>query len=982
LIALAFLVLLSAVVLALFGTTRTDRQNASAFATGQETLRLADAAVNLVQGQIRDATIQPRVGWASQPGMIRTFGTSGNATTAYKLYSSSEMVVPNFGKPHIDGETASISTWSAGAPSTSYNAQFCDLNSPAAVKRPKPGDDTQTENALVFPIADPAAIGPVEGFSANTSVAGTVLGNGTDRRLPMPVRWMYVLRDGQMTAPTGGDSTKATFSGSVVPTQANPIVGRIAFWADDETCKLNINTASEGSFWDVPKANTWSEMRNAIAMPVQGEFQRYVGHPASTSLSPILSFVSGNYTRPSAILNATATQMAAYVANPDSYYENFVNYYNLTPRIAGAIGSSDQSSKAGTQRTSATGRPGTSEQTNPDVWPASDQSWTRKGSPILPDTDRLYATADELLFKPDRSFSKDFTSSFVSQKQFFLTANSRAPETTLIGTPRVSLWPQQTEDSMRNVKDNLINFCASVGNATYSFQRAIGTQGIFLAEQPADSPTQDIQRPNNQKLINYLRALGSQSIPGYGGSFSSKWGTSGVDRFIAQVFDTVRARTNSTLIKLGNITYRYGVTTRNPRLLSLSSLTDMIDNANGPRDYITPARLSNDIIGMGRQVTFPEVSIVFMASEITNTYGNVTIGNATTGPTWSGTETSDGENRTFNPPTAGSLTISPTNFPHSAKPLSQATNRVQALMLFLPYMSTSGQPVVVPGMQLEITGLNNLLINGTPFGSSNSTMRFGSLAMENRDSNTASTLGSFQILANRPTPSTMTANQAPGSGTNEDSLFKQAVSGGTDMDLHYPFVSPSVTSLGSTVSFSGGTIILRVKSWYNGEVYQEIPITFKPATFTTPQHIGTSSNPQTGNGASPSSLFAGGGVTSFNWTNYGSAYIFGGNQSAGDPLSIRKRLIGNQNGDGNKQLAIRPGDIVLSMQLSPTNSLIRGDYRLLALSPNISTSFGDAFSEVPGYGLASTPYNGVNATATDTNTAALNRFLWVFMRSQ
>ena len=83
LIALTFLVLLSAVVLALFGTTRTDRQNASTFATGQETMRLADAAVSLVQGQIRDATIQPCVGWASQPGMIRTFGTSGNATTAY-----------------------------------------------------------------------------------------------------------------------------------------------------------------------------------------------------------------------------------------------------------------------------------------------------------------------------------------------------------------------------------------------------------------------------------------------------------------------------------------------------------------------------------------------------------------------------------------------------------------------------------------------------------------------------------------------------------------------------------------------------------------------------------------------------------------------------------------------------------------------------------------------------------------------------------
>ena len=184
LIALTFLVLLSAVVLALFGTTRTDRQNASTFATGQETMRLADAAVSLVQGQIRDATIQPRVGWASQPGMIRTFGTSGNATTAYKLYSSDEMRVSNFGPSQINAETTAMSTWNAGAANTSYNALYCDLNSPAAVKRPKPGDETETEDALVFPIADPAAMGAVEGFSANTSVAGTVLGNATTRRLP------------------------------------------------------------------------------------------------------------------------------------------------------------------------------------------------------------------------------------------------------------------------------------------------------------------------------------------------------------------------------------------------------------------------------------------------------------------------------------------------------------------------------------------------------------------------------------------------------------------------------------------------------------------------------------------------------------------------------------------------------------------------------------------------------------------------------
>ena len=392
LIALTFLVLLSAVVLALFGTTRTDRQNASTFATGQETLRLADAAVNLVQGQIRDATIQPRVGWASQPGMIRTFDTSGNAT-AYKLYSSSQMVVTNFGKSQIDAETTILSTWSAGATSTSYNALFCDLNSPAAVKRPKPGDDTQTENALVFPIADPAAIGSVEGFSANTSVAGTVLGNGTERRLPMPVKWIYVLRDGQMTTPTVGDATKSTFSGSVVPTEANPIVGRIAFWADDETCKLNINTASEGIYWDAPKTASWEDWRMAISIPVRGEFQRVMGHPATTSLSAVFSSLLPRPDLPFLLSSGNIT-FSSHIGTSAGieYYKNFAQYYNLTPKINWSTASlsdyfnlallndtNDKSSRGGVRRISSTGLANSdvlSDKTgtlNANIWPKADQ---------------------------------------------------------------------------------------------------------------------------------------------------------------------------------------------------------------------------------------------------------------------------------------------------------------------------------------------------------------------------------------------------------------------------------------------------------------------------------------------------------------------------------------------------------------------------------------------------------------------------------
>ena len=675
LIALTFLVLLSAVVLALFGTTRTDRQNASTFATGQETMRLADAAVNLVQGQIRDATIQPRVGWASQPGMIRTFGTSGNATTAYKLYSSDEMVVSNFGKTQIDAETTAMSTWNLGANATSYNALYCDLNSPAAVRRPQPGDESQTEDALVFPIADPAAIGAVEGFSANSSVAGTVLGNATTRRLPMPVKWIYVLRDGQMTAPTSGDASKVNFSDSVVPTQSNPIVGRIAFWADDETCKLNINTASEGSFWDAPKASTLADSRMSISIPVAGEFHRIAGHPATTSLSPALrdiipapeALFTGIDAGRSVINNSGFPSLIG--SGGDEFYNRYISYINLTPRINWQTTTGDhftisltskvpKNSRAGTRRTAVLDD-GLGPSTPIISW-GTDPEWREDANllptaanypndPIVPDGDRLYATSDELLFRPDRQLNNSLlTATEVSRRDFFLTANSRAPETTLFGTPRISLWPINTlsytstplpdaNQPDRNAKDRLINFCATAGNKTYSFERSVASQdgtatttstsstdlqrnSLATVRQPADSTTADSSLPRNRALVDYLRNLGRNQIPAAGGSFAAKWGSAGLDRAIAQAFDIMRAKTSSDYVSLGSEAVRFAASFINPRKKLAPNENE--DHGSGPRGYVLPAQLADspESKGAGATLHVTEVPIIFMASEIENTY--------------------------------------------------------------------------------------------------------------------------------------------------------------------------------------------------------------------------------------------------------------------------------------------------------------------------------------------------------------------------
>ncbi len=937
-IALAFLVLLSAIILALFVTVRTDRQNAGAFANGQETLRLSETAVNIVQGQVRDATIQPRVGWASQPGMVRAFDTSGDVT-AYKLYSSDEMVVSDYGKAEVDAEVAAMNTWNT------QPAIFTDLNEPAVVKRPDPADPADFVAAPVFPIADPAVLdtdptlavsaGAVEGFSATTDVAGTNIATDASRRLPMPVKWIYVLKDGQLTAPVSGSGGRANFAGSTaVPERDNPIVGRIAFWADDDTCKLNINTASEGTFWDVPKATTRSEVRMSIAMPVQGEFQRLVGHPSTTSLSPILASLSANYVPPVSLVDATS--IASEVASPDDYYAPLVNYYNLTPRIVGSADDSDKSSKGGAQRTSATGRAETSEETNGSVWPTGDQSQYRKGEPLVPDSDRLYATADELLFRPDRTPNLDLTAAFLSQRSFFTTAHNRAPETTLFGTPRIPLWPQQTSPADRTVKDRLIDFCSLVGDFSYSFQRGIASDGLYVTAQPADSPTVDVNLARNQQLFSYVRSLSGADIPGYGGSFSDKWGTGGADKVLAQVFDTVRANTNSDYVSLGDspdpTTYRYAVTTNDPQEVIRPGNVNTIDNKSaGPRNYVIPAKLSVDAMGMGRNVTISQFGIVFMASKIENTYEN------------GGKEVSDGVN-------VDEIDNSDGESP-AGEIVSQETLEVRAFLVFQPYLAAQGTPTVVPGGEIEIGGLNSLSLNGTPFvTSASTTMRYGSYNWQgNRAAGTSDSMGSFQIFANYSDK--LTGNMKP-HVSNSDSHLKLAKSGGTDKDADYPFVSPSIPVSGSTISFSGGQLTVTLKSWKNAEEFQRLTVDFPSASFVVPQHVGTDAK------------FAEGKVKPITYplqqprgsSDYGS----------GDPLSVDKRLIGGSNSDVNSSYVFRPGDVVCAVEWAPVDGTTRGDFRLLALDPSATN-----FAPVPGYGTPSTPYPG---DGSNVDAALVGRF--------
>ncbi len=510
-IVLAFLVLLSGIVVAFFSSVGTELSSSKTAADTANTRQLADSAVNVVMAQMVDATKKQdtssqNLAWASQPGMIRTFDSSGKPKNFFKLYSSDKMVVdgskfsPSDDSPPVD--------WKEPVNSELYT----DLNTPVV----------DSKGLLVYPIIDPSADGTaapgrvkddfkVDGFSLN-SPPGFVKGkpeSAVNNRAPMPVKWIYVLKEGQLKPPSDPNAGTVTVKDA---TKENPIVGRIAFWADDETCKVNINTASEGTFWDVPRIFSLEDFGTnsgaqgfAVSQPLLREFQRYPGHPATTCLSPVFgSLLPVSYPYPANPTGADGVKLDPY--------------YKIAPRIAG------EGSKGGSVPAIAN---------NP---------------PVVTDADRLYTTVDELMFTPNLAAASripntsttaaptKITKGILEKAKFFLTANSSAPEVTLNNTPRVAVWPVAVNPAQRTAYDALLAFCSTIGGKEYYFTRTPRTG--------ARSSTADYGA-RNQKLYQYLQTLTKTDVPGFGGNFLKKYGAgpanvTDCDQILTYIYDYIR----------------------------------------------------------------------------------------------------------------------------------------------------------------------------------------------------------------------------------------------------------------------------------------------------------------------------------------------------------------------------------------------------------------------------------------------------------
>lgn len=758
-IVLALLVLVLGLVVAFLARTSTERSASSAYLSSASTRQLAETAVNLVQSQIRDATTQGSgVAWISQPGMIRTFGSAGNPGSTvqkvHKLYSADELISTSFSQ----GADLPPGTWADDV------AVWTDLNAPVMVRNP---NDPTLDRIPQFPILDPRALENVEGFSVTAPPAGSVLtGAEKDLRLPMPVKWLYVLQDGRIVAPTGSGNQSVVSGAS----RDNPIAGRIAFWTDDETCKVNINTASEGTYWDTPHVVAQDDWALADKQPAQREFQRYPGHPAMTALSPILFADSSTLTGP------------LTKAERDAIYE-------IVPKVVGG---------------------------------GSDAGTVLAPGALTPDADRLYASVDELIFDGNRdaqAAAAGLTAKKLEAARFFLTASSRAPEVTLFNTPRVAVWPVinqhlTTNSSRATAYDRLIAFCSTIGGEPYYFQR-----------ENSRSPTADWTGiPRNQELLRYLRSLSDLPEPGYGNTLRSKTSVEDRDQLLVEMLDYVRC-TNLYDDNLSPNTYASQSAAENAVQFTTGRKTSTLDVWKG-HGTVAPLRVpqglgstypsgdpdTTSLMGFGRFATISEAGLLFICCAD----GAAGTKESPVGPPNGDDPVADAKraSNSFSGTLPPNKTLVAT--------LGASERRIQAMLIFDLFSPMHGWTQFATDFSLEVELLGDLKVNDISLGiPASTTVDFDNVGAVFYHP-WGSYLGSRKGLVNRYVSEARPPLPADGSAS---SLTPYNLVG-------VPITISTPGGDNSAMQFSGGTI--RVKIFSRSTLVQTIDLDFPAADFPVP----------------------------------------------------------------------------------------------------------------------------------------------------
>ncbi|WP_009965434.1 Verru_Chthon cassette protein A [Verrucomicrobium spinosum] len=653
---LVIVTLLMGLVLAMLSMGSSESRASAGFSQIAQVRQLTDMPVSIVMGQIRQATTELGMAktWASQPGMIRVFGNQAGSIpgrsdlqSVWRLYSAEKMVQAGDTFDALK-EVESLAQW------RELPAQFVDLNEPVAKLS---GSGTVEYR---YPIVDHSllggegepAVGKMDGFSLSASAS--VPGATPQQPLPMPVRWLYVLQDGRIVVPTGGEGGKAVFNAAEV-TASNPIVSRIAFWTDDESCKVNINTAGEGTGWNLPRTSSWSDRNFAYFPPAQNEFQRYPGHPAMTSLGVVLQAFdeSYEYQYPQVIASGM-------VANKESYTAWLGKLYALTPRLQ--LGAPGEGSRGGTEEPkSATGIPFKRE--------------------------RLFSTVDEFFYgstldsqgmRLPNAAGGLIDSGELEASRFFLTAHSRAPEVNLYNRPRISLWPVQADKAKRTAKDKLLNFCATTAGLPGGFQRASTWENNSTKQGSSQSQTADFQIARNQELLSYLQRLTKKAAPGFGSdTFDDKYGSLNRNQILLNMFDFIRWGVNGHN-PYETPKYHYlpprAYTKLNPEWMAESTAVPLTASGTPTEPYALKLK------SFGHYPSVVEAAVVFMATQVEMASAN---------------KPKDVE--------------APTN-------VSDKTTKMQAFLILQPFIPAVGMPPRNPNVRYRVLGLENWKVNGISLG--------------------------------------------------------------------------------------------------------------------------------------------------------------------------------------------------------------------------------------------------------------------------
>ncbi len=794
---LACTALLVALLAMYFSTATGAVQSASLYRNGITAQHLADTAVNIVMGQIADGTHTAKQGrpdeslvWMSQPGLIRTYDTSGTPYRFYKLYSSGDMVVQNF----PGGYWSPSENEASEVPDNWFEQRglFTDLNEPMLVPVPTATGSAAPAGAMLlngtwnyvhYPILDPSAQSPgnasvnrngVEGFAVNAKRLSSAPTNPSGANYdptkitdpirspnpaPMPVRWLYMLRDGKLTVPdtavrnaSGDLEMRWSSGGANSPSRDNPIVGRIAFWADDETCKLNINTASEGTFWDRPgaptgtSANPLDEMNMANRIPRRDEWQRLPGHPAMTCLSPVFG-----------MLTPFQVPLGRTLTSAD--IPKFDAYYKMLPRI-GTDGT----------RVGFLQPPGLVQNL---------------------DTDRLFASVDELLFNPARGVTDGITRSFLEKAKFFLTTSGRTPETNMFNLPRIALWPLQQERDPnfgmpgcparpRTPQDDLIAQCTTIGGKPYYFQR----YSVFLdgyvndrnqhpnlpfGQQPGPlgiDPTVPLHPPSsqrtdldwtmiprNQQLYGYLQDLTSRPVPGLAGrkSLAGKFGNADRDQLLTEMVDLLRTANSETPSNVAGQPFAYAYTPPHDAAGPLRSGIGQVV------PLCIPAAADGTRVetkGFGRFPTVTEAGLNIFAVYNFDVFGGLQLG-------------------------------------------------MGAMLWLEPFCPSAGPPATVPLVRFCVRGLDQFTLNGTPLG-----MPKVATSLVNPAFMCQHCAHAHNCYYG------MCRYWAPGGA------WVAKTNGLANEERHHPFFSSNIVPLPASggVSFKGGEITVEIHSGYSGTI--------------------------------------------------------------------------------------------------------------------------------------------------------------------